>query len=114
LASPESPRRGQVWLIDLGDYVGRQAGMTRPSLVISDDRFNTHDLVVICPLTRTSLGYETPVEIEAKSAGIRKTSYVQVEQIRTISRARLVRHLGQIDILATMKIGRILRYLLVL
>jgi mRNA-degrading endonuclease toxin of MazEF toxin-antitoxin module len=71
-------------------------------------------LVVVCPLTHTRLGYETHVEIEAKSAGIQETSYVQVEQIRTVSSARLVRPLGQVDILATMKIERILRYLLAL
>jgi len=114
MTSAEAPRRGQVWLIDLGHPLGSEAGMTRPALVVSDDRFNVHDLVVICPVTRTRLGYETHVEIEAKSAGIRETSYVQVEQIRTVSSARLVRPLGQADVLALMKTERVLRYLLAL
>ncbi len=57
-------RRGDVWLIDLGEPVGHEPGFTRPALVVSDDRFNRHGLAVVCPLTRSHRDYPSRVEVE--------------------------------------------------
>ena len=107
-----APRRADLWLIDLGEPIGSEAGFRRPALIISDDRFNVHGLAVVCPLTRTPRGYETHIEVEAGTAGLRETSYVQVEQVRTVSAERWQRHIGAVDILVMSKVETVIKYLL--
>ncbi len=106
------PRRGEVWLIDLGDPVGHEAGLVRPALVVSDDRANTHGLVVVCPITGSRRGYPTHIEIDESSSGMDSVSYVQTEQIRTLSTRRLVHRLGSVDSTAIAHVDRALRFLL--
>ena len=48
------PRRGEVWVADLGTPVGRKAGFERPVLVVSADAFSASGLVVVLPVTTTS------------------------------------------------------------
>ena len=106
------PLRGEVWLVDLGEPIGDELGASRPALIVSDDPFNAHGLVVMCPITRTRRGYPTHVEIESGNAGLDTTSYVQTEQIRTVSTRRLTRRLGMIDVVALNSVERSLRFLL--
>lgn len=106
------PARGSVWIVDLGDPSGHEAGFRRPALVVSVDSFNAHGLVTVCPVTRTRLPYPTRVELEPADSGLGDLSYVQVEQLRTISTARLVERVGAVDMIVMARVGRILRYLL--
>lgn len=106
------PRRGEIWLADFGDPIGHEAGAARPALVVSDDRANQRGLVIACPLTRTMRGFPTHVEIEPGTSGLDETSYVQGEQLRTMSTDRLLRRLGHADSPAVHSIERVLRLLL--
>ncbi len=106
------PLRGEIWLVDLGDPIGHEAGAARPGLVVSDDPANAHGLVVMCPITRTRRGYPTHVEVESGRSGLDSTSYIQTEQIRTVSTNRLTHHVGSLDAPALASVERALRYLL--
>lgn len=106
------PRRGEIWLADFGDPIGHQAGSARSALVVSDDRANQRGLVIACPITRTKRGYPTHVEIEPGNSGLDETSYLQGEQVRTMSTARLLHRLGHADVTAVHGIERVLRLLL--
>lgn len=114
MAAPmaEAPRRGELWLVDLGDPIGHEAASHRPALVVSDDPANRHGLVTLCPITRSKRGYPTRVEIVPGASGLDETSYVQGEQPRTLSTARLVHRLGRADITVLSEVGRVLRLLL--
>ncbi len=48
-----APRRGDIWLADLGVGRGHEQSMPRPVLVMSDDAFNAglSGLVMVAPLT---------------------------------------------------------------
>lgn len=106
------PSRASIWLVDLGDPIGHEAAFRRPALVISVDTFNSHGLVTVCPVTSAMRPYPTRVELDPAGAGLRHVSYVQVEQLRTISTERLVERLGAVDLLVMARVERILRYLL--
>lgn len=106
------PRRGEVWLVDLGEPIGHEAGAIRPAAVASDDRANTHGLVVVCPITRTRRGYPTHVETAPEHSGLDEVSYVQTEQIRTVSTRRLVHRTGVLDLAEQTQVDRCLRFLL--
>ena len=47
------PRRGEIWLADLGTGRGHEQAGQRPALVVSDDAFNAGlaGLVMVTPLT---------------------------------------------------------------
>ena len=106
-----APKRGEVWDVDLGDPIGHEAAFVRPALIVSADRFNRHRLVSVCPLTRTQKAYPTRVQLEPGESGLDVTSQVQVEQVRTISTARLVRRRGAAGGAAMIVVARILRLL---
>lgn len=106
------PRRGEIWLVDLGEPMGHESGFRRPAVIVSDDPFHQHGLAVLCPITSTRRGYPTRVELDSADTGLDQTSYVQVEQVRTISAARLVRRLGRVGPVEMAQLDRVLRLLL--
>lgn len=99
-------------MIDLGDPIGHEAAFRRPAVVVSDDPANRHGLVVVCPIGTAQRNYPTRIEIEPGRSGLDRTSYVQCEQIRTISTHRLIHQLGDVDGLAMSEADRVLRLLL--
>jgi mRNA interferase MazF len=110
--SDPTPKRGEIWDVDLGTPIGHEAAFLRPGFVISSDRFNVHGLVTMCPVGRTYKRYPTRVEIEPGSSGLDVVSYIQVEQLRTVSTARLVKRRGQAETAHLVAAERILRLLL--
>lgn len=104
-------RRGDIYLCDFGDPIGHEQGFQRPALVVSHDEMSRHGLPIVLPVTRTKRGYATHVELEGV---LPVTSYVQCEQIRTVSAKRLIRPLAALDSLTLMRVELILRRILVL
>ncbi len=92
--------RGDVWLADLDEGRGREQSGIRPVLVVSATEVGTGrgELAVVLPLTTTHRP-EQPlhVEVVTPEGGTRHTSYVMTEQIRSISRGRLLEHWGSVS-----------------
>jgi mRNA interferase MazF len=104
-------RRGDIYLCDFGNPIGHEQGFQRPALIVSHDEMARYGLPVVLPVTRTKRGYPTHVEL----AGVLPvTSYVQCEQIRTVSAERLIRPLASISNPTLMNIEEILRRILML
>jgi mRNA interferase MazF len=95
-----SVRRWQLFWVDLEPAVGsEQGGERRPALIISNDGFNAHfDVVTVVPLTGTSGKYRKvyPFEVLLPSnvAGNPENSIVMPQQVRTISKMRLLQPIG--------------------
>ncbi len=86
-------RRGEIWLLDLGEPIGHEQGWQRPALVVSSDH-----------------GLPTRVEVEATDVnGLAETSYARCEDIRSVSERRLVHRVGVCDGLVMLGVGRVLR-----
>ncbi len=86
--------RFDVFLVNLDPTIGREIKKTRPCLVISPDEMNHFiSTVIIAPMTTKGRGYPTRISCKFK----RKTGEVALDQIRTIDKRRLVKHLGVID-----------------
>ena len=92
--------RWEVYWIDLEPRVGReQGGERRPGIVVSNDGFNAHfDVVTILPLTRLEgkqrRVYRFEVLLPAEVVGTGFGSIVMPQQVRTISKLRLVERIG--------------------
>lgn len=104
-------RRGDIYLCDFGNPIGHEQGFQRPALIVSHDEMARYGLPVVLPVTRTKRGYPTHVELDGV---LPVASYVQCEQIRTVSTERMIRPLASISDLTLMHIEQILRRILML
>ena len=87
-------KRGEVWLIRLDPTVGREIQKTRPCLIVSPDEMNGRaETLIIAPLTTGS----RPARFRAQVRFKGKDGLVLPDQIRTVSRQRLVARLGVVE-----------------
>jgi mRNA interferase MazF len=95
-------RRWDLFWVDLEPHVGpAQGGEQRPALVVSNDGVNaTLDVVTVLPATTMKGKHRTvyPFEVvlAAGTLAPQQLSLVMPQQIRTISRKRLLAKIGQV------------------
>src|SRR5687768_11770592 len=89
------PGRGEIWNADLNPTRGHEQAGKRPVLVISTDIFNEGpaDLVVVLPITSKGKGIALHVQVEPVESGLKMTSYVLCDAIRSIAKERLIARL---------------------
>jgi mRNA interferase MazF len=106
--------RGEIWLVDFGDPVGREQAGKRPAVVVSADPLNESPagVVVVIPTTTTYRGLPKHVEIDPGSSGLNQISYAKCEDIKSISEQRLIARLGAVEDEVADRIARVLRILL--
>ena len=93
------PLRGEVWLVDLDPTRGRGQAGRRPALVVSVGGFNRGpaELVMILPITSKDKRIRSHVRVEPPMGGLTMTSFVKCEEIRTISKERLISRMGAVS-----------------
>jgi mRNA interferase MazF len=92
-----------VYLADLNPTVGREQFGTRPVLIISNNYENLLDVATIIPITSLKDGRKIyPNELLLQNQ-LEKPSILLCQQIRTISKKRLVKKLTSIDNYITQK-----------
>jgi mRNA-degrading endonuclease toxin of MazEF toxin-antitoxin module len=103
---------GELWRFDLGEPIDPEAGFDHFGLIVSPPRF-TGPLRVVCPLTTTRRRYPWRIEIEpSPTNGLKRTSYVQTEHLRSISVDRGDYRLGALDPVLFMAVKHTLKLLL--
>ena len=109
-----TPHRGEVWLVDFGEPVGREQSGRRPAVVVSADPLNESraGVVIVVPMTTARRGLPSHVEIEPGSSGLDDPSYAKCEDVKSVSEQRLIGRLGAVTDTVTFDIGRALRFLL--
>ena len=84
--------RGDVWEIDLGGRAGR-----RPAVVLTRQAVLPHlTNVTVAEITSKGKGYPTEVPIDHQ-ANLRRDSFVQLDSVHTVSKARFVKYVGALD-----------------
>ena len=92
-----------VYLADLNPTIGREQFGKRPVLIISNNYENLLDVVTIIPITSLKKGRKIyPNELLLKDE-LEKPSILLCQQIRTISKSRLIKKLTSIDNFITRK-----------
>jgi mRNA interferase MazF len=94
-----APSRGDIWMVNLDPIVGREQAGTRPALIVSVDELNhgSADLVTVLPITKTERDLASRVRVPKDQGGLWETSYIKCEEVRTISKERLLRKMGTPD-----------------
>ena len=88
---------------DLNTVVGAEQKVLRPELIVSNEEYNqAMPNVTILPLTSTQRRlYPSEVILKQGKAGQPRESIIMAHQIRTISKIRLVRTIGNLEDLKT-------------
>lgn len=91
-------RRGDVVRVALDPVVGSEVGKTRPAVVLQNDLANeTSPTVTVLPISsNVRRVFPFQVRLPAGEGGLERESKVLCEQIRTVSRERLVGKLGEL------------------
>ena len=101
-AAPQAvafPRRGAVYLVDFDPVRGSELGKTRPAVVLQNDIANRWSSVTIVAGITSKVGaklYPSEVLLKAGEGGLTVDSCVQLNQVRTVDKTRLVRRLGSL------------------
>ena len=92
------PKRGEIWLVDLNPVRGHEQAGIRPGLILSEDIFNSGPagLVVVLPITTKNKNIPLHVVISPPEGGVKETSYIKCEDIRSVSIERLVSKWGTV------------------
>jgi mRNA interferase MazF len=93
-----APSRGEVWDLNLDPTIGHEQAGSRPALILSVDIFNEGpaDLVVVIPITRTERKIRWHVPIKPPEGGLVSGSFIQCENVRSVSKRRVKRLRGRV------------------
>jgi mRNA interferase MazF len=87
-----TPKRGQIWWINLDPTVGSEIQKQRPCVVVSHDTVNKlRRTPVVVPLSQSAKAFP-PIVVALPSAGT--SSVAVVDQIRAVDKQRFVRPQG--------------------
>lgn len=90
--------RGELYYADLEPVIGSEQGGERPVVVIQNNKGNRHSkTVIIAPLTTSAIKPTLPTHVEIYTEGLRRTSIVLLEQIRTIDKQRIGHYIGTVS-----------------
>jgi len=90
-------KRGEIYLATLDPVFGKEISKTRPVLIVSNDKNNLFSgTVTILPISSQNLDKIYPFEVllPKGSGNLPKDSKVKADQIRTIDKMRIIRHMG--------------------
>jgi mRNA interferase MazF len=110
-----SPRRGDIWLVDFGEPIGREQSGRRPALIVSANALNEGraGVVIAVPLTTTHRDLPSHIEIDnTGESGLDEVSYAKCEDVKSISEQRLIARLGRASNPTMFQAADALRFLL--
>lgn len=106
--------RGAIFMVDLEPVRGSEQGRTRPCVTVSVDEMNVGRTLVMVPFTTQGERYrEDPafvVRVPPRQSGLQQESFAMAHQIRTVSKDRLQRHVGNLVPEAMAKLEAAMRY----
>ena len=92
--------RGELYYADLEPVIGSEQGGERPVVILQNNKGNQHSpTVIVAPLTTQKIKPRLPTHVTVfgnKKNGLRSSSLVLLEQIRTIDKKRIKRYVGMI------------------
>jgi mRNA interferase MazF len=98
--SSDTPKRGEIWLVDFNPTRGAEIQKQRPAIVVSSDAIGRLPIKLVAPIT----GWKTAFAgnlwyvrvIPDRLNGLDKESAVDVLQLRGVDTQRLIRYIGRV------------------
>jgi mRNA interferase MazF len=103
-------KRYELYSVGLEPAIGVEMKKTRPCLIISpDEMIRNVQSVIVAPLTTHFRNIPSRIKIEAShSNGLSETSYIALDQIKTIDKNRCRKRIGMISDTDAMKVADLL------
>lgn len=93
-----SCKRGEVWMVNFNPGRGSEQQSIRPCLIIQNDIGNQFaSTTIVAAITTALKKYPVTILIEEGRAGLKKNSMVNLSQILTIDKERLIKRLGKLE-----------------
>ena len=93
--------RGEIWWADLGLPFGSEPGFNRPVIILQDNSFNKSKIrtTVVLSISTNILLADAPgnVLLKKKESRLPKDGVINVTQISTIDKQRLIEKIGFIS-----------------
>ncbi len=94
-------KQNEIWLINLDPTVGAEIKKTRPAIIVSDDALGKLPLKIIVPVTDWKETFTiAPWMVKIlpdEENGLKKTSSADCFQVRSVSRERFVKKIGNMN-----------------
>ncbi|MGB0429172.1 MAG: type II toxin-antitoxin system PemK/MazF family toxin [Bacteroidia bacterium] len=90
--------KGEIWIADLNLIKGSEQAGKRPVVVVSGNLLNVYAPVIwVCPLTTKIKNYKGDVVLKPNASnGLSSTSEIILMHLRSISKDRLEKKIGEI------------------
>jgi len=91
-------KRGEVWMVNFNPGRGSEQKGIRPALIIQNDTGNQYAATtIVAAITSTIKKYPVTVVVPRGKGGLKEESMINLAQILTIDKGRLIRKIGQIE-----------------
>lgn len=98
MKSSSFPRRGEIWLVNFNPGRGSEQKGIRPALIIQNDIGNEYSsTTIVAAITTTIRVYPVTVFLPKGSTGLDKDSMINLAQLLTVDKTRLIKRLGELD-----------------
>lgn len=90
-------QRGEIYLAKLSPVVGSEQGGVRPVVIVQNNkgnRFSPTVIVAAITSSQTKPNLPTHIRVTPEQSGLKKTSVILLEQIRTLDKSRLIEKVG--------------------
>ena len=92
-------RRGEVWMVNFNPGRGSEQRGIRPSLILQNDTGNQYSsTTIVAAIASTLKKYPITVMLDQRTTGLRAKSMVNLAQILTIDKSRLIKKTGNVGI----------------
>jgi len=91
-------KQGEIWLVNLNPTKGSEQHGVRPVVILSGNAMNDSlGICIVCPISTRIKHYAGCIVLKKdKTNGLDSDSEVITFQIRTVSKNRMIKHLGHI------------------
>lgn len=92
-------RRGDIYLANLNPFKGSEQGGTRPVLVLQNNDGNYFcPTLIVAPMSTKLKKLHIPTHyLITRARGLRAPSIVELEQIKTIDKMRIIDYIGKVS-----------------
>jgi mRNA interferase MazF len=113
-ATSPAPARGDDWLVDFDPTRGHEQARKRPALILSTDGLNRSaaGVVIVLPLTSKAKHIRSHVRVDPTDAGLKSSSFIKCEDLRSVSTTRLARRWGRVSPTTLRAVEQMVRILL--
>jgi mRNA interferase MazF len=94
------PIRGEIYLLNFDPTIGSEISKTRPALIVQNNIANRSSPIIIIAAITSKFDnrlYPTEVLIEPPEGGLKTTSVILLNQIRSVDKQRLIKRIGAIS-----------------